>query len=96
MNTIIGFLVDLLKLVPLVLVFFIPALPGVVIWKERSGSYRIKAGLWFVIGFGIIVAVRLMLRSTSALQITEAIALSLVELAFAIALAYVTVYKLAD
>ena len=96
METIIGVVVGLLRLVPPVLVFYMPALPGVVIWKERSESYRIKAGLWFVIGFGIIVAIRLILRSTSALQITEVIALSLVEMALALVLAYLTVYKLAD
>lgn len=96
METIIGMVVGLLRLVPLVLLFYIPALPGMVIRKERSESYRLKAGLWFVIGFGTIIAVRLVLRSTSALQITEVIVLSLAEIALALALAYLTVYRLAD
>jgi hypothetical protein len=50
----------------------------------------------FGFGFGAIIAVHIMLRSTSALQVVGVIGLSLVQVAAALALAALTVYKLAD
>ncbi len=96
MDTFIGIGVEVLRLVPLILAFYIPALIGVVILRERGEAYRVKAGIWFALGFGAIVLVRLLLRSTSALQVTATIGVSLVGIAAALALAYFTVYKLAD
>jgi hypothetical protein len=88
--------VEVLRLVPLILLFYIPALLGVAIWKERGEGYRPKALLMFALGFGAIVGVQLLFRSTSALQVATTIGLSLVQVAAALALAALTVYKLAD
>jgi hypothetical protein len=96
MNDFIGFGVEALRLVPLVLAFYIPALLGVAILKEHGESYKVKAALVFLVGFGGIVAFQLLLRSVSALQVAQTIGLSLVQIVFAIVLAALTVYRLAD
>ena len=88
--------VEVLRLVPLILALYIPALLGVAIWKERGEGYRAKALLTFALGFGAIVAVQLIFRSVSAAQVAMTIGLSLVQIAAALALAALTVYKLAD
>ncbi len=88
--------VEVLGLVPLILAFYIPALIGMVILSERPDAYRAKALLWFVLGFGTIVAVQLAFRNASALQVATTIGLSAVEIAAALALAAFTVYRLAD
>jgi hypothetical protein len=88
--------VEILQLVPLILLLYIPALLGVVIWKERGEGYRAKAFLVFALGFGAVIAVRLMLRSTSAAQVAASVGLSLVQIAVALVLAALTVYKLAN
>ena len=96
MNTFIGFGIEVLRLVPLILAFYVPALMGVAILKERGESYKVKAALVFLIGFGGIVGLQLLLRSASALQIMQTMGLSLVQIAAALLLAALTVYKLAD
>jgi len=88
--------VELLRLVPLILAFYVPALLGVAIWSERGRGYRVKALLTFALGFGAIIAVQLLFRSVSAVQAAATIGLSLVQVAIALALAALTVYKLAD
>ena len=88
--------IEVLRLVPLILALYIPALMGVAIWSERGEGYRAKALLTFALGFGAIVGVQLLLRSASAAQVTATIGLSLVQIAAALALAALTVYKLAD
>jgi hypothetical protein len=88
--------VGLLRLIPLILVFYIPALIGMAIWSERGEGYRVKAVLWFVIGFGAIVALHVLFRSVSAVQVAEVVGLSLLQIAVALSLAALTVYKLAD
>lgn len=96
MGTLLDIGVGVLHLIPLILAFYIPALLGMAIWSERGEGYRIKAVLWFVLGFGAIVAVHLLLRSVSAVQVAEVIGLSLVEMVVALYLAHLTVYRLAD
>ena len=96
MDTFIGFGIEVLRLVPLILAFYVPALMGVAILKERGESYKIKAALVFLLGFGGIVGLQLLLRSASALQVTQTIGLSLVQVAAALLFAALTVYKLAD
>ena len=96
MNTFIGFGIEVLRLVPLILAFYVPALMGVAILKERGERYKVKAALVFLIGFGGIGGLQLLLRSASALQIVQTMGLSLVQIAAALLLAAVTVYKLAD
>jgi hypothetical protein len=96
MDTFIGFGIEVLRLVPLILAFYVPALMGVVILKERGESYKIKAALIFLLGFGGIVGLQLLLRSASALQVTQTIGLSLVQIAAALLFAALTVYRLAD
>ncbi|MCA1687608.1 MAG: hypothetical protein LC714_03195 [Actinobacteria bacterium] len=88
--------VEVLRMVPLILAFYIPALLGLVLLKERAEAYRLKAALWFVLGFGGIIAVQLLLRGVSALQVAQTLGLSLVQIAAALALAAFTVYRLAD
>ena len=88
--------IEVLRLVPLILALYIPALMGVAIWSERAEGYRAKALLTFALGFGAIVAVQLVFRSVSAAQVAATIGLSLVQIAAALALAALTVYKLAD
>jgi hypothetical protein len=88
--------VGILHLIPLILVLYIPALLGMATWSERGEGYRIKVILWFAIGFGAIVAMHIMMRSVSAVQVAEVIGLSLVQVAIALVLARLTVYQLAD
>jgi hypothetical protein len=88
--------VALLRLVPLILAFYIPALIGMVIWSERGEGYRIKALLWFTIGFGLIIALRVVLDGASAPQVAVLLAMTLVQVGAAVGLATLTVYKLAD
>ncbi len=96
MDTFIGFGVEVLRLVPLILIFYVPALMGVALLKERGEGYKVKAALVFIVGFGGIIAVRLLLRNASAFEVTQTVALSLVQLAAALFFAALTVYKLAD
>ena len=96
METLVGFGIEILRLVPLVLVFYVPALIGVVLLKERGESYRIKIVLGFLVGFGGVVALQLLLRNASALQTIETVLVSLVEIVAALFFAALTVYKLAD
>ena len=96
MEALIGFGVEVLRLVPLILAFYVPALVGLVILKEREERYKVKASLVFLVGFGGIVALQLLLRSTSVLQVVGTIGLSLVQIAAALFFAALTVYKLAD
>ncbi len=85
-----------MRLVPLILVFYVPALMGMALLKERGESYKLKAALVFAVGFGGLVVVQLLLRSTSTLQVTQTVVLSLLQIAAALFLAALTVYKLAD
>ena len=96
METLAGFTIEFLRLVPLILAFYVPALIGLVLIKERGESYRVKATLVFLVGFGGIIALQLLLRSGSALQVVQTIGLSLVQVAAALLCAALTVYKLAD
>lgn len=96
METFLGFTVEALRLIPLILAFYIPALMGMVLIRERGEGYRVKAALVFLAGFGGIVALQLLLRSVSTLQAVETIGLSLVQVAVALLCAAFTVYKLAD
>jgi type II secretory pathway component PulF len=96
MDTFIGFGVEVLRLVPLILAFYVPALIGMAILKERGESYRLKAALVFLAGFGGIVALQLLAHSASALQVVGTVGLSLVQIALALFFAALTVYKLAD
>jgi hypothetical protein len=88
--------VGVLRLIPLILLLYIPALLGMATWSEKGEGYRIKAILWFAVGFGVIVAVHVLMRSVSAVQIAGVIGLSLVQIAMALVLARLTVYRLAD
>ena len=88
--------VGILHLIPLILVFYIPALIGMAIWSEQGPGYRMKSILWFAIGFGAIVALHVLFRSVSVVQVIEVVGLSLLQIAVALSLAALTVYKLAD
>ena len=96
METFIGFGVEVLRLVPLTLAFYVPALVGVVLIRERREGYKVKAALLFLVGFGGLVTLQLLIRSVSALQVTQTLVLSLVQIAAALIFAVLTVYKLAD
>ena len=88
--------IEVLRLVPLILALYVPALVGVVLWKERGEGYRAKATLTFVLGFGAIIGLQLLFASDSALQAAVTVGLSLVQVAVALLLAAFTVYRLAD
>jgi hypothetical protein len=88
--------IELLRLVPLIIAFYVPALVGVAILKERGESYRVKAALVFLFGFGGIIALQLLAHSASAVQVAGTVGLSLVQIALALLFAALTVYKLAD
>lgn len=88
--------IDVLRLVPLVLIFYIPALLGMAILRERGEDYRVKAGLMLSAGFGVILGVHLLLRSVSVEQVLLTIGVSVLQMAAALLLATITVYKLAD
>jgi hypothetical protein len=96
MDTVLDIGVGILHLIPLILAFYIPALLGMATWSERGEGYRVKALLWFAIGFGAVVAVHVLFRSVSAVQVAEIVGLSLLEIAVALYLAALTVRKLAD
>ncbi len=85
-----------MRLIPLVMVFYIPALLGTATWRERGRAYKVKALLWFVIGFGLVVGIHLLLRSATTAQVLEVIVISIAQIAAALALAAFTVYRLAD
>lgn len=89
-------LAQVLRLVPVVLIFFVPALFGLATWKEKGRGYRVKTALWFGIGFGVVVSVQVLFRSADALQVLGVIGISIAEIAVALALAFFTVYRLAD
>ncbi len=96
MDTFISIVVEVLRLVPLILAFFIPALLGVVLLKERGEGYKKKALLVFLIGFGSIVSIQLLIRSVSTLQMLTTLGISMTQIAIALLIAAFTVYKLAD
>ena len=96
METLTNIGIGMLRLMPFVLLFYIPALMGMALVKERGGGYRIKAALWFALGFGSIVLVQLTMTSPSALQAAQTLGFSVVYIAAALALAAFTVYHLAD
>ena len=96
MDIFVGFGVEVLRLVPLILAFYVPALMGLAVLKEHGESYKVKSALILVVGFGGIIALQLLLRSVSALQVVQTVGLSLVQIAFALLFAALTVYKLAD
>ena len=96
MDTLLSIAVEFLRLVPLVLAFFIPALLGMALLKERGEGYKVKASLVFLVGFGSIIGVQLLLRSVSTLQVLATLGLSLAQVAAALLIAAFTVYKLAD
>ena len=96
METLLKLGIEVLRLVPLILIFYVPALLGVVIWKERGEGYRAKTLLTFALGFGAIIALQVLFRSVSAMQVAATVGLSLVQISAALALAALTVYRLAD
>ncbi len=88
--------VVILRLVPMILAFYIPALIGTVIWRERDAGYRVQALLWFAVGFGLLTLVYIVFTSTSATQVATTLGLAVVQILAALVLARLTVYKLAD
>jgi hypothetical protein len=93
METVFDIGVGILRLIPLILAFYVPALFGMATWSERGEGYRTKTTLWFVIGFGAIVALHVLFSGGSAVQV---VGVSLVQIAAALCLAALTVYRLAD
>ena len=88
--------VVVLRLVPMTLAFFVPAMIGTVIWRERDAGHRVQALLWFAVGFGLLTVVYVVFTSTSAPQVATTLGLSVVQILAALILARLTVYKLAD
>ena len=96
MEDVVDVVVVILRLVPMILAFYIPALIGTVIWRERDAGYRVQALLWFAVGFGLLTVVYIIFTSTTAPQVAATLGLSVVQIFAALVLARLTVYKLAD
>lgn len=96
MEDLLDVLVVVLRLVPMVLAFYIPALIGTVIWRERDAGYRVQAFLWFIVGFGLLTFLYVVFTSSSAPQVAATLGLSVVQITAALVLARLTVYRLAD
>ena len=96
MEDVVDVVVVILRLVPMILAFYIPALIGTVIWRERDAGYRVQALLWFAVGFGLLTLVYIIFTSTTAPQVAATLSLSVVQILAALVLARLTVYKLAD
>ncbi len=96
MEDVLDVVVVILRLVPMILAFYIPALIGTVIWRERDAGYRVQALLWFAVGFGLLTVVYIIFTSTTAPQVATTLGLSVVQILAALILARLTVYKLAD
>ncbi len=96
MEDVVDVVVVILRLVPMILAFYIPALIGTVIWRERDAGYRVQALLWFAVGFGLLTVVYIIFTSTTAAQVATTLGLSVVQILAALVLARLTVYKLAD
>ncbi len=96
MEDVLDVVVVLLRLVPMTLAFFVPALIGTVIWRERDAGHRVQALLWFAVGFGLLTVVYIVFTSTTAPQVATTLGLSVVQILAALVLARLTVYKLAD
>ena len=88
--------VIVLQLVPMIVAFYVPALIGTVILRERGPGYPVQAGLWFIVGFGLIVFLYVIFTSSSASQVAATLGLSVVQIAAALILARLTVSGLAD
>ncbi|TCJ15904.1 hypothetical protein E0L93_11655 [Rubrobacter taiwanensis] len=94
METLIDILTEILRLIPLILAYYIPALLAFIIWRERSPNYRMKAGLILAVGFGFIIFVKLLFQPGT--QLAALALVSSVQIAAAMLFAYLTVYRLAD
>ena len=89
-------LVVVLRLVPMILAFYVPALIGTAIWREGGPGYKVQAGLWFAVGFTFIGFLYVIFTSSSAAQVLTTLGLSVVQIFAALLLARLTVYRLAD
>ncbi|HKH11205.1 MAG TPA: hypothetical protein VKA73_08675 [Rubrobacter sp.] len=96
MGDVLDIVVFLLRLVPMILAFYIPAMIGTVIWREGDSGYMVQAFLWFAVGFGFVTFLHVIFTSSSAPQVATTLGLSVVQIAAALVLARLTVYKLAD
>ncbi len=96
MEGLLDIVVVLLRLVPMILAFFIPALIGTVIWRERDAGYRVQAFLWFTVGFGLLTFLYVVFTSSTPPQIAATLGLSVVQITAALVLARLTVDRLAD
>jgi uncharacterized membrane protein len=96
MEDVLDVVVVVLRLVPMILAFYIPALIGTVIWRERDAGYRVQALLWFAVGFGLLTVGYVIFTSTTAPQVATTLGLSVVQILAALVLARLTVYNLAD
>ena len=96
MEDLLNTVVFVLRLVPMILAFYIPALIGTVIWRERDAGYRVQAFLWYFVGFGLVTFLYVLFTSSSVPQVATTLGLSVVQIAAALVLARLTVYRLAD
>ena len=96
MEDVLDVLVVILRLVPTTLAFYIPALIGTAIWSEGGPGYKVQAGLWFAVGFTLVGFLYVIFTSSSTFQVLTTLGLSVVQIVAALALARLTVYRLAD
>ena len=96
MENLIEIVAWVLRLVPMTLLFFVPAMIGTVIWRERDAGYRLQALLWFAVGFVFLTLVHIIFAINSATQVAATMGLSVIQFLAALVLARLTVYGLSD
>ncbi len=94
MEDVLNVSVWILRLIPMTLLFFVPAMIGTVIWRERDVGYRLGALLWFSVGFALLTVVHIVFTSNSAAQVAATVGFSAIQILAALVLARLTVYKL--
>lgn len=86
--------VEFLRLIPLVLAYYLPAMLALILLRERGSGYRVKAPAILALGFGIIIYVKLLLQPGS--EYLGLLLVSAIQISLAMLFAFITVYKLAD
>ena len=96
MEGVLDVLVFVLRLVPMTLLFFVPAMIGTVIWREKDAGYKLQVLLWFGVGFSLLTLVHILFSSNSAQQFAAILGISAAQIRAALVLAWLTVYRLSD
>ena len=96
MEDLLDVFVWILRLAPMIVAFYIPALIGTAIWKEGGPGYRVQSGLWFAVGFGFVGFLYVVFTAATVPDALATLGLAVIQIAAALVLARLTVYRLAD